>query len=126
MSETTEVKGQFGLGQSGGTGKKLKIIIFLQMFKYPTKNNKRQELKLMNSFITSHDLTCECNHPAFHVLQVITKQLAKELTTEEKNQIKKCLGDGTDHVTGEEDTTPDIGEDLEKLFEGDFTEEDTG
>ncbi len=28
VSETTVVKGQFGLDQSGGTGKKLKIILY--------------------------------------------------------------------------------------------------
>ena len=31
VSETTEVKGQFGLDQSGGTGKKLKINFILQI-----------------------------------------------------------------------------------------------
>ncbi len=30
VSETTVVKGQFGLGQSGGTGKKLKLILFFR------------------------------------------------------------------------------------------------
>lgn len=30
VSETTEVKGQFGLGQSGGTGKKLKTLFVFQ------------------------------------------------------------------------------------------------
>ncbi len=34
VSETTEVKGQFGLGQSGGTGKKLKIIYISQIWPF--------------------------------------------------------------------------------------------
>ncbi len=47
VSETTEVKGQFGLGQSGGTGKKLKYIYFTDMsslWKKPTtpRDNKRE------------------------------------------------------------------------------------
>lgn len=125
MSETTVVKGQFGLGQSGGTGKKLKIYIsFTEMFSPPKLSTKQQKLQLVNAFITSHDLVCHCKNPGYHSLLIATEQIGKELTPKEKTQIKQCLG--------EEDTTGDGAEgdlgygDLDKLFAEDFTEEDAG
>ncbi len=42
VSETTEIKGQFGLGQSGGTGKKLKNIYFTDEHLLQTINNLKK------------------------------------------------------------------------------------
>lgn len=123
MSETTEVKGQFGLGQSGGTGKKLKIYCFLQMFRTPPRNNKALQLQLINSFISSHDIACSCSNPGFHTLLITATKIGKELTKEEKNQIIQCLGDTT--TTPEEEEEPDLG-DLDALFAENGGEDDEG
>lgn len=45
VSNTTGVKGQFGLGQSGGTGKKLKIFL---IYRCPDMNLQNTTQKLSN------------------------------------------------------------------------------
>lgn len=118
MSETTEVKGQFGLGQSGGTGKKLKMFV-LQMQK------SASNLEFVNTFVHVHDLGCSCNKPTVHCLLMLCEQLRNELTTEEKQQIAKCLGiTTTTDAAAATAQDIDFGEDLEKLFAEDITEED--
>lgn len=119
MSETTEIKGQFGLGQSGGTGKKLNMFV-LQMSDYlkPTLyNNRGLENQLKNLCYTAHDLCCGCNDPTKHLEYLFSEQ--------------KChhTGDttttaGTNHGDDKEDAF-DEG-DLENLFSKDFDEEDSG
>lgn len=84
------------------------------MFKTPSRTTKQLELQLVNSFVSSHDLTCYCKNPAYHCLWILTKQLSKELKPEEKEQIKQCLGE--DHTTIAEDTTGIATEDLEEIF----------
>ncbi len=128
MSETTEIKGQFGLGQSGGTGKKLKINYILQMFISPCTTTKQKQLLLVNNFVSGHDLLCCCKSPAFHCAQIIIQQLAPELKEKEKEQLKQCL---TTEPSGDTAADPgpegdlDFGE-LEKLFEQDTEEETDG
>ncbi len=94
------------------------------MFKYPTKNNRKQELKIINACIGCHDLTCECNEPAYHTLQIFIKQLKPELNKQQKDQLIKCLGDGGDQDILDKDISEDVGEDLERLFAEDITEND--
>lgn len=85
----------------------------------PATLSKCTKRKFVNCIANLHDLTCDCNKPIIHSLQIIIEDLKPNLTTEEKNQLKECLG---------EDTKEDIiaadglhfGDDLEKLFEDDF------
>ncbi len=128
MSETTEVKGQFGLGQSGGMGKKLKIYFLLQMsylFKPTIYNNKAKQNEWINNIFLTHDLICYCEHPQRHLLAAIAeKQENIQLSKEEKKNLFQCL-------TTTEETTPIIGdtpEDIDELgldavFAEDFGED---
>lgn len=86
-------------------------------------NKKQNQLQFTNLAIGIHDLNCTCNNPGFHVLKILTNQIGKELNNTDKNTIKECLG-GSDHIPTAEDDGLDIAEDLEKLFEGDFGEDD--
>lgn len=95
------------------------------MFHTPNLSTKGKEKQLINAFVGSHDLLCNCNEPAFHCLQILTKNLAPELSKNNKDQLIQCLGTTTTAATagGEED----LGiEDLEKLFAEDGTDDDTG
>lgn len=65
-----------------------------------------------------HDLKCECNEPAVHSLKLLLNQLKQELTPQQKEEIKKCLGSTGDQ---EEEDGGVTGEDLERIFA-----EDTG
>lgn len=65
-----------------------------------------------------HDLKCECNEPAVHSLQILLNQLKPELTSTQKQEIKKCLGTTGDQEDEDGGVT---GEDLERIFA-----EDTG
>lgn len=96
------------------------------MFKNPTLSTKKLQLQLINTWIQTHDLTCDCNNPGFHVLQIAAKQIGPELKPQDKQQIIKCLGE-TSTTDAAADTDPDIAlEDLEALFaeDGD-SEKDT-
>ncbi len=133
MSETTEVKGQFGLGQSGGTGKKLKINLYFtdmsSVWKYPTASPRKQELLWMNIMWSTHDQFCECNDPVLHLMILINKDSNFKKPTSEIKNIK-CLLTGApstttaeeDHVTDKEDYGILDGE-LEQLFAEPDTEE---
>lgn len=95
------------------------------MFSTPNLTTKGKERLLINGFVTQHDLLCNCNQPAVHCLHILIRQLKPELSTEDKNQLIKCLGteDTTDAVTANDG----LGlEDLEKLFAEDPTTDDTG
>lgn len=126
MSETTEVKGQFGLDQSGGPGKILKIILyFSDMFKTPALSNNQKKLQLLNGITTLHDFVCCCDNPLIHTSQILLQQLSKEASKEDKNQLIKCLGHTTEEGHGpEEDILGDV--DLEALFAEDTGEDTTG
>lgn len=95
------------------------------MFKAPTRNNKKLQLQLVNGFIHMHDLTCDCDNPGYHVLQITCNQIGKDLKPTEKQQLIKCLGETTtgDAAAGEEDL--DLGN-LDALFADDGDEETTG
>lgn len=83
---------------------------------------RKEQLKLVNHFVSAHDLLCECPEPAKHCFNVLLKQLKPEFTEQDKNQIKQCLGTATTAAV-EEDAGLDPG-DLEKLFGDDDGEED--
>jgi len=126
VSETTVVKGQFGLEQSGGTGKKLKITYFLQMNRKcpPKYNTKQLQLQHVNALVHLHDLTCSCNSPLECTILTINNQEKNlKFTKEEQKQLQKWF------TTTEKDTTTPEEEgfgdgDLERLFDEDFGEED--
>lgn len=97
------------------------------MFKPPTTNNKKIQLQLINSWIHCHDLTCSCDNPGFHILQIAAQQIGPELKKQEKEQIIKCLGQtSTEDAAGGQDSDIDLG-DLDALFaeDGDEGPEDT-
>mgnify|MGYP002699997134 CR=1 FL=1 len=126
MSETTVVKGQFGLVQSGGTGKKLKMIFILQMSRYvkPTENTKQQQIKFVNAVVHLHDMQCDCNSPLEHSVDIIfTQEKNLRFNAQEKQKIRKCL---TTQEDGDlEEGVDALGEGvLEALFEQDFGEEE--
>lgn len=68
-----------------------------------------------------HDLKCECDEPAVHSLKLLLNQLKPELTSTQKEEIKKCLG-----LTGdqEEEDGGVTGEDLERIFAEDTGDKD--
>lgn len=78
-----------------------------------SKLSRKDQIKIVNSFVSTHDLKCECDKPALHCAEILIKQLKDELTTDEKDHLKSCLGTATDHT---EDNGGVTGEDLEKLF----------
>ncbi len=140
MSETTVVKGQFGLSQSGGTGKKLKIYFFTDMsWKKPEYGIKGRELCWLNSTIQSHDCFCGCNDPITHMIKLcIDKGGVFNFNIESAKKLLKCHSTETtpdagfgETTTEKEDTGPEgdlnFG-DLEKLFEEDtpFEDESSG
>nr|UHS18286.1 MAG: hypothetical protein [Betatorquevirus sp.] len=89
------------------------------------KFSRKDQIKFINCLVGVHDLKCECNKPAYHSFEILAKQLAPELTTEEKDHLKKCLGTTTtDAAVG--DHGDDFGDDLETVFADDITEEETG
>lgn len=97
------------------------------MFKTPTINKKQLQLQLINTWVQTHDLTCDCNNPGFHVLHIAAEQIGPELNKKDKQQIIKCLGE----TTGK-DAAADPGDnldfgDLDALFaeDGDEEKEDT-
>ncbi len=77
-------------------------------------NNKKDQLKFINCVMGIHDLKCECSNPLFHSTNILLKQLAPELQKQEKQQLKKCLGE-EDTTNAEEDIGLTTG-DLEQLF----------
>lgn len=128
MSETTVVKGQFGLDQSGGTGKKLKYFI-LQMsscYKPTFYNTQGKQNQWINDIHCTHDLWCSCDHTIKHLLLALAeKEEIIPVTTEQKRSILKCLSTTEDLITETVDKG-DIDElALDAIFAEDLTE-DTG
>ncbi len=120
MSETTEIKGQFGLDQSGGTGKKLKIYLFYRM-----SLSKHENLKFTNAVYHLHDLICPCEKGIKHSIQILLNQTKNEFSTTDIKDIQKCLGTTPTEEDGVADGI-DFGDDLEKLFAADTEEDTTG
>lgn len=82
----------------------------------PTKYTERKlQLQITNGAVCMHDLACNCNEPAYHTLRILSKQLAGELTKQQKKQIQECLGikDSTTTIT---EDAEDFGKELEELF----------
>ncbi len=117
MSETTVVKGQFGLDQSGGTGKKLKIFYFTEMnnWQNPTLGPRAQQIQWINLIFTSHDMICGCNDTWKHLKTLL-----------EDHQVQ-CHFGGPAATAGTQDDKengdPLESGDLELLFKEDFDEE---
>ncbi len=90
------------------------------MFSTPKLTKTQQENQLINCCIGNHDLLCHCKNPGYHTLWILTNKIGKELTPQEKQQLKQCLGE--DHTTNAADgPEEDIG-DLELLFAEDTTD----
>lgn len=100
----------------------------MSKYQQPTWYSKKQlTLQQVNTHVAIHDLNCGCNKPLQHIITTI---LEKEPSLKEDSDfvdtIKKCL------TTEAHGGTPDDEEegfgagDLEKLFEKDFGEEETG
>lgn len=127
MSETTEVKGQFGLGQSGGTGKKLKIYFYYRMSYskqqpslYTTDRAKNNQL--LNCIFGNHDLACGCQDPASHLTHLLIHNCKPtKFNKEETKEIQKWCGELTEDGDQEDTTGLEPGE-LDALF----AEDDTG
>ncbi len=108
VSETTEIKGQFGHGQSSGPGKKLKIFYILQMSKFlqpPHYKGKSLENQLRNCMYGIHDLMCGCNDVQQHLTTILNPEKCLPITT--------GTVDGKNR--GEEEDVFDAG-DLDALF----------
>lgn len=91
-------------------------------FKHTYYNAKALENQLLNNIVGSHDLICGCPDPFVHLTNLIfTKVKPTKFTTEDKENIKKCLGIGTDPVIEDAGDAVDglTGQELEKLFEED-------
>lgn len=130
MSETTVVKGQFGLGQSGGTGKKLKAcILFTDMcsiWKKPKFTPRQQENQWMNLMWNTHGQFCDCEDPLTHFMILINRDGPCPKPVEDILNIK-CLLTGaptSGDTTKEEEETGFTDGDLENLFKEDAPEPD--
>lgn len=92
-------------------------------YKNPPYSTKHKGLNFINSICSNHDLHCGCDKPLQHaIIGIIEQEPNLQFNKEESDIIRKCLTSG-DH-TGE-DVVDTFGDgELEKLFEGDFGEED--
>ncbi len=86
-----------------------------------TSLSKPKQIQFMNCIVGIHDFACKCSSPALHSAKIILKQLNPDLTEEERNQLKKCLGTTTDRTDAAGDAA---GEDLEAVFGEAFDEDD--
>lgn len=93
-------------------------------YKCPPYSQRHKDLNWINSLTAIHDLHCGCNYPLQHTITGIIKQEPTlKFNKEDSDLIKKCLTTGD---PGTEDVVDGFGDgELEKLFEGDFGEEDT-
>ncbi len=75
------------------------------------------EQQILNSIFTTHDIGCGCPDPPTHIITLLAPLIKPQnLSTEEKQALKKCLSDltGEDTATGTIENL-DVG-DLEHLF----------
>lgn len=127
MSETTEVKGQFGLGQSGGTGKKLKIYICFTDMAFPwmptIHNVQGRTNSWINGIVQHHDTFCGCDKPFFHLFYHLHKNNGyPQCSIPELNEIKKCLGGTETNTTLTGGTSEEPKEESTNGPEGDLDE----
>ncbi len=92
-------------------------------YKQPTWSDKHKHLDWINTICAVHDLRCACNEPLKHTITgIIRQEPSLKFNKEDSDLIKKCLTTGD---PGTEDVVDGFGDgELEKLFEGDFGEED--
>lgn len=93
----------------------------------PKTTQKAQRLARTNAWTAIHDLHCDCNQPLQHIITDILQQEPSLKNDEKfKQNIQQCLGitGAGDTQKEEEDILGDV--DLERFFDADFTEEDTG
>ncbi len=125
VSETTEIKGQFGLEQSSGTGKKLKTILFYRMshlYKPLQISLKHKKLQWLNSIVHNHDMFCHCDKPFQHtILGILEQEPRLPFTPGEQETLRLCLSTGD--RTAEDGAELGEGE-LDRLFEQDVFGED--
>jgi hypothetical protein len=91
----------------------------------PTKDNHRhKKLKWLNFITHAHDIFCDCDEPLAHTIgEIITQEPNIKFNIQERDLLKKCLGEDTTTV----DALDVIGEgDLEDLFKEDIGEDDEG
>nr|AGH13935.1 Torque teno mini virus ORF2-like protein [uncultured virus] len=86
-----------------------------------SKLSKKDNLQLVNCYVSIHDLKCNCDHPLECILQQINTQEPTLNIT-----YKKCrTGTETgDHHGGKDEEKPFGEEELEAIFEKDATEGD--
>ena len=93
----------------------------------PKSSQKAQRLARTNAYTSIHDLHCDCNQPLQHIITDIIQQ-EPSLKNDEKfiKNLQQCLGITPVGDTAEEekDILGDV--DLERFFDADFGEEDTG
>lgn len=91
----------------------------------PTKDNHRQKkIKWLNAVTHIHDIYCDCDEPLTHTIaEIIAQEPDIKFNIQEKDILKKCLGDTT---TGEKDLDVIGDGDLDALFTGDIGEDDDG
>lgn len=101
----------------------------------PIYNVNGRATQWINGIVTSHDIFCGCDKPFYHLFYLLNKKGGfNQLSIQEENQIKKCLGLTTAETQDAGTSTadaPGIDEnldfgDLEKLFEEDGTSENAG
>lgn len=95
-------------------------------FEATNYTKKELQLQLTNGIVHLHDLTCRCDTPLQHIIDIIaTREPTLQFQPETKKKIEKWLTT-TDHGTTETTTAADdILEDgdLDALFAADFDEE---
>lgn len=88
--------------------------------------SKHDQLKFTNVVIHFHDYICTCNEPLIHSTKLLLKQLSKDLTPKQQEDLQKCLTSTREDVAAIAEDGLDIGEDLERLFAADTEEDSTG
>lgn len=73
--------------------------------------------QLINCCVNCHDLACGCNSPTTHLAVLFAKAInPTALSTEERNEIKQCLGITTEDTTETDVLTGFQDGELERLF----------
>lgn len=95
-------------------------------FQPPNFTKKQLELQLTNGMVHLHDLTCRCDTPLQHIIDIIaTREPTLQLQGETKKKVEKWLTTtdrGTTETTTAADDILNAG-DLDALFAADFDEE---
>lgn len=100
-------------------------------FKPTFYNDTAKEKQYLNCLVNCHDLWCGCDEPLKHTASTIFKFCGPtDFNEEDKQNILKCLGNGTTTTTAADGGDQEDGGfgpgDLEKLFSEPDIEDDTG